>query len=259
MGFLFKSTKILQGHRQVSKLQRDIQIIFQDDDLLVVNKPARLLTLPDRFVPEKPNLITILKGQYPDVMTNHRLDKDTSGILVFTRNAAAHANVSKQFEARTLTKIYDTLVKGIVSEDQGVIDQPIEPHPAIDGKMRVWKGGKPSRSAYEVVQRFRQFTWLKVRIDTGRTHQIRVHCAHIGHALAVDPLYGGDEGVYLSSFKHNYRLNRTHDEQPLIDRLTLHASSITLKHPSTGEVMTFEAPLPKDLRAVQNQLMKWGQ
>ncbi len=243
----------------MSKLLRDIQIIFQDDDLLVVNKPARLLTLPDRFAPEKPNLVTLLKSQDAGVMTNHRLDKDTSGILVFTRNPTAHAHLSRQFEARTLTKIYEALVKGVVSQDQGVIDQPIDAHPAIDGKMRVWKGGKPSRSAYEVIQRFRQYTWLKVRIDTGRTHQIRVHCAHIGHPLAVDPLYGGDEGVFLSSFKHNYRLNRTNDEQPLIDRLTLHAAAITLTHPGTGQEMTFEAPLPKDMRAVQNQLMKWGQ
>lgn len=242
----------------MSKLLRDIEILFQDDDLLVVNKPPRLLTLPDRFAVEKPNLITLLKAQDPNVMTNHRLDKDTSGILVFTRNAEAHAHVSRQFEARTLTKVYDALVKGVISQDEGIIDQPIEAHPVIDGKMRVWKGGKPSRSAYTVTHRYRQFTWLKVRIDTGRTHQIRVHCAHIGHPLAVDLLYGGDEGVFLSSFKHNYRQNRGQDEQPLIDRLTLHASSIVLIHPRLGTEVTFEAPLPKDMRAIQNQLDKWG-
>ncbi len=242
----------------MSKIHHDITILFQDDDLLVVNKPPRLLTLPDRFAPEKPNLVAILKDKDPHVMTNHRLDKDTSGILVFTRNPEAHAHVSRQFESRTLTKVYDALVKGVISGNEGIIDQPIEAHPVIEGKMRVWKGGKPSRSAYSVIRRYRQYTWLKVRIDTGRTHQIRVHCAFIGHPLAVDTLYGGEDGLYLSSFKHNYRPNRGQDEQPLIDRLTLHASSITLIHPGNGQEMTFEAPLPKDMRAVQNQLEKWG-
>ena len=124
--------------------------------------------------------------------------------------------------------------------------------------MRIWKGGKPSRSSYRVLERFRHYSWLEVTIDTGRTHQIRVHCAFIGHPLAVDPLYGSDEGVYLSSFKHNYRDNRQTSEQPLIDRLSLHAWKISFAHPRTGDPVVVEAPLPKDLRAVINQLQKWG-
>ncbi|MCB0694712.1 MAG: RluA family pseudouridine synthase [Lewinellaceae bacterium] len=242
----------------MNRLLKDIQVLFQDDDLLVVNKPPRLLTLPDRYAADKPSLIQALKEKDPGIMVNHRLDKDTSGVIVFTRNPEAHAQLSRQFDQRTLTKTYLALVKGVVASDEGVIDQPIAAHPSEDGRMRIWKGGKPSRSSYRVLERFRHYSWLEVTIDTGRTHQIRVHCAFIGHPLAVDPLYGSDEGVYLSSFKHNYRDNRQTSEQPLIDRLSLHAWKISFAHPRTGDPVVVEAPLPKDLRAVINQLQKWG-
>ena len=109
----------------MNRLLKDIQVLFQDDDLLVVNKPPRLLTLPDRYAADKPSLIQALKEKDPGIMVNHRLDKDTSGVIVFTRNPEAHAQLSRQFDQRTLTKTYLALVKGVVASDEGVIDQPI--------------------------------------------------------------------------------------------------------------------------------------
>lgn len=124
----------------MNRLLKDIQVLFQDDDLLVVNKPPRLLTLPDRYAADKPSLIQALKEKDPGIMVNHRLDKDTSGVIVFTRNPEAHAQLSRQFDQRTLTKTYLALVKGVVASDEGVIDQPIAAHPSEDGRMRIWKG-----------------------------------------------------------------------------------------------------------------------
>ncbi|MEZ5030079.1 MAG: RluA family pseudouridine synthase [Saprospiraceae bacterium] len=173
----------------MNRLLKDIQVLFQDDDLLVVNKPPRLLTLPDRYAADKPSLIQALKEKDPGIMVNHRLDKDTSGVIVFTRNPEAHAQLSRQFDQRTLTKTYLALVKGVVASDEGVIDQPIAAHPSEDGRMRIWKGGKPSRSSYRVLERFRHYSWLEVTIDTGRTHQIpcplRIHRPSVGGRSAV--------------------------------------------------------------------------
>ncbi|MEQ8707126.1 MAG: RluA family pseudouridine synthase [Phaeodactylibacter sp.] len=236
------------------------EIIYQDDELLVVNKPTGLLTLPDRFKPdEKPNLKTQLDQAFGKVWTVHRLDRETSGLLVFALNEESHRSLSSQFQERTVEKTYLAILDGCPSEDQGTIDRPLGPNPAKPGQMMVVRKGKPSVTHFKVIEAFRQFALVSFQIETGRTHQIRVHAASIGHPLAVDAFYGRRENLYLSEIKRRgFQLGKTQEERPLLSRIALHSSQLSFTHPTTQELLTLEAPLPKDLRAVLNQLRKWG-
>lgn len=242
----------------MNKLLKDIGFLYEDEHILAVNKPPRLLTLPDRFQADKPNLYQALQQRYGEIFVVHRLDRDTSGLLLFARTAAAHAALSQAFERHEVHKTYLALVLGQVQPESGTIDRAIVPHPANDGRMTTAAKGKASVSHYQVIRQYRGYSWLEVQIETGRTHQIRVHMAWLKHPLAVDPLYGGREALFLSAFKEAYRPPRQHEEQPLIDRVPLHAARLRFPHPVTGVNMELEAPLPKDLRAVINQLDRWA-
>lgn len=236
-----------------------IDLLYEDDDLLIISKPADVLTIPDRHSPEKFNLQDYLKDRFGQVWTVHRLDRETSGVLCFARNAEAHRHLSQQFEARTVDKGYLALVDGVPFPREGEIDQPIGPHPSQPGKMAVSRDGKSSLTLYRTLELFRSFALVEAVLKTGRTHQIRVHLAAIGHPLAVDPLYGKRDAFYLSEVKGaQYRIGKYQEERPLMTRATLHAAFLQLDHPVTLERRRFEAPLPKDFQAVLTQLRKWG-
>lgn len=237
-----------------------LDLIYQDKDLIVVNKPAGLLTLPDRFKPrEKPNLKAQLDQEFGKVWTVHRLDRETSGAIVFALHEDAHRNLSQQFQERAVQKIYLALLDGCPAEASGTIDRPIGPNPAKAGQMMVVRKGKPSFSHYEVIELFRQFTLAAFKIETGRTHQIRVHAAAIGYPLAVDAFYGRREALFLSEFKtKGFQRSKNREERPLLARIPLHASQLTLAQPASQEPLDLKAPLPKDFNAVLNQLRKWG-
>ncbi|MBK9012871.1 MAG: RluA family pseudouridine synthase [Saprospiraceae bacterium] len=240
------------------KLQ--IEIVYEDDDLVVVNKPANLLTIPDRHSADKPNLYHMLGNEFGKIFTVHRLDRETSGILVFTKTEEAHKELSKQFMDRTVEKIYFALVEGVMHQQEGLIDKPLGPHPTHPEKMAVVHGGKPSRTNYKVTETFKNFTFIECSIETGRTHQIRVHLHTIGYPLAVDALYGRQSSFMLSKVKlRRFKLSKFEEEErPLMSRTTLHAGKLVFNHPTTGERMTIQADLPKDFGAVINQLRKWG-
>ncbi len=235
-------------------------IIFEDNDIIVLNKPAHYLTIPDRFVAERPNLTSFLKDRLDEVFIVHRLDKETSGVILFAKNAEAHRNLSMQFEARTVDKIYLALVEGSVHKEEGEINQPIANNMRDKGRMIIAKRGKPSLTLFKVIERFKNYTLVEANIKTGRTHQVRVHFEIIGYPLAVDSLYGRKDAFLLSEVKmKKYRRGKdAFEEKPLMSRTTLHAAKVTFRHPTTNESMTFEAELPKDFRAVLNQLRKWG-
>lgn len=241
-------------------MKSNIELIFEDEALLLVNKPPDLLTIPDRFDAEKPNLYQILSAQAADkIYVVHRLDRETSGILCFAKTEEAHRLLSQQFAERTVDKFYLALVEGRPNPSEGVIDQPIGPHPAQPGKMTVIRSGKPAITEYRTIEVFKAFALVEADIKTGRTHQIRVHFKFIGHPLAVDPLYGKRSAFYLSEVKHRgYHLGKDQEERPLMARTTLHATQLSLNHPLTSERLTFKAPLPKDFQAVLRQLRKWG-
>ncbi len=235
------------------------ELLYEDDHLIVVNKPAGLLTIPDRFG-NKDSLQGALERQFDKVLVVHRLDRETSGVLCFARTEAAHRHLSMQFEHHTVDKYYHVLVEGIVHHEEGEIDKPIGEHPTISGKMAIVAHGKPSLTFYRVLERFKRFTLLEALLKTGRTHQVRVHFQNMGYPLAVDPLYGRRASFFLSEIKGKaYKSGKfSGDERPLMDRTSLHASRLRIDHPVSGERMEFKVPLPKDFHAVLNQLQKWG-
>jgi 23S rRNA pseudouridine1911/1915/1917 synthase len=237
------------------------EILHEDQDLLIVSKPAGLLTIPDRISPDKENLSGWLQKRYERVMTVHRLDRETSGILCFARNEAAHRHLSMQFEKHTVDKFYHALIDGVLHHDEGEIDKPIGEHPMIPGKMTISHAhGKPSLTFYRTLERFTHFSLAEVLIKTGRTHQIRVHFQSIGYPLAIDALYGKREAFLLSEIKgRKYKSGKfTEEERPLMSRTTLHATRLRVDHPTTGERLEFKNELPKDFAAVLTQIKKWG-
>jgi 23S rRNA pseudouridine1911/1915/1917 synthase len=241
-----------------------LEILFEDSDLIAINKPPHLASIPGRG--ESTSVIEHLAAQLnlpysgtadPRLRVVHRLDKDTSGVLLFAKNLAAQRHLSHQFQNNTIKKEYLALVSGKPPQSCGDIDAPLAPHPVQKDRMHISKHGRPARTLWQVEQSFRRHALLRVFPQTGKTHQIRVHLKSIDLPLAVDPLYGSSTELFLSSFKRDYRPNRGQDERPLISRLTLHAHKLTFEHPN-GATINLEAPLPKDFRATINQLQRHG-
>lgn len=230
-------------------------IIFENDDFIAINKPSGLLSIPDREGKEI-SLKKILQGKYPSIFTVHRLDKDTSGLIVFAKNEQAHKHLFVQFEARQTEKLYLGLVTGAPSIPSGSIDAPIAEHPVKLGLMVINRRGKESLTDYEVLQDFGIYAWVQFRIHTGRTHQIRVHMKNLGNPIVKDELYGDGKPVLLSSFKSKFKLSKNElEERPMLDRLALHAWKLKFTG-MNGDMLELEAPLPKDLRATLQQLEK---
>lgn len=236
------------------------EIIHEDEHLLVIHKPAGLLSIPDRNGSQL-SVLNILQKQFGTVFTVHRLDRETSGLLCFARNEAAHRHLSMQFEHHTADKYYHALLDGVMHHEEGEIDKPIGEHPVISGKMAiVHQGGKPSLTFYRTLERFKRFTLVEALIKTGRTHQIRVHFQSIGYPLAVDALYGRRSAFMLSGIKgKSYKSGKfSGAERPLMERTSLHATRLRIDHPHTGERLEFISEFPKDFAAVLTQLRKWG-
>jgi len=235
------------------------QIIHQDQDLLLVNKPPFYLSLPDRFDSTKPNLLSFLKNNYGEILPVHRLDKETSGVICFARNEQAHKILNQQFQDRLVKKKYWVVVDGLVQPVKGSIVNRIAPHPTQGGKMIVSNKGKAAQTDYEVLEQFQHFALVEADIKTGRTHQIRVHFESLGFPLMVDKMYGIRPSFFLSQIKFKkYKLSKDQVERPLLSRSSLHAHQLTITHPTTQQSLTFVAPLPKDFHAVLKQLQKWN-
>ena len=235
-----------------------LDIIYEDNELVIVNKPAGMLVIPDRFDAEQPSLNKLLQARYGDIYVVHRLDRDTSGVICFARNEQAHKYLSMLFQEREVAKFYAGIVTGIVSPEEGSIESPIAEHPAIKGKMIVAKKGKDSVTDYKVVEQWPLYALVQFQLHTGRTHQIRVHMQSIGHPLVCDELYGDGKPFFLSSVKRKYKLgDKEENERPLLSRLALHAYRMVFIKEDGTEVNA-EAPLPKDMAATVNQLNKWA-
>jgi RluA family pseudouridine synthase len=212
-------------------------ILYIDEALLVVDKPAGLPTLPDGYQPDAPCLIGLLKLSFAPLWVVHRLDKDTSGVIVFARSAAAHRQLNTQFEQRQAEKRYHALAHGSPLWEETTVDLPLRPngdrrHRTVIDPQR----GKPASTSLRLLQRFDNYTLLEATPHTGRTHQIRAHLAALGFPIAADALYGP----------------KTSHPPPPIARLALHAYSLQLLHPLSQAQISFQAPCPADfLQAVQ--------
>lgn len=244
-----------------------IEVSYEDADVIAVNKPAGLAVIPGRG--ETTCLLEQLAEQFalpwtgnddPRLRVVHRLDKDTSGVMIFARHIDAQRFLSHQFQNNTVEKEYLALVSGRVQDDQGEIDAPIAVHPTDKTRMIATRHGRAARTLWLVERRFREFTLVRCFPKTGKTHQIRVHLQSIGHPLAIDPLYNRSafrDGICLSHFKGGYRRKPGEEERPLMNRLTLHAEKLRVALPTQG-VKELLCDPPKDLRALINMLSKHG-
>jgi 23S rRNA pseudouridine1911/1915/1917 synthase len=220
----------------------ELDVICEDDDILVINKPSGLPVHPGPGHPDG-TLVNAIMGRCPDIIgvggkqrpgIVHRLDRNTSGVMVVAKNGAAHAAISNQIADRTVTKIYEALVKGTLARSEAVISAPIGRDPYHRQRMAVVEGGRESTTRYTVINRLRSFDLLQVTLLTGRTHQIRVHLSSIGHPIAGDELYGG--------------------AVPGISRQFLHSAVLAFIHPSTDKKVEYTAPLPPELGCFLNSL-----
>lgn len=230
-------------------------IIFENDDFIALNKPSGLLSIPDREGKEV-SLKSLLQEKYKHIFTVHRLDKDTSGLIVFAKNEAMHKHLSLQFEGRQTKKIYTGLVIGSPAEKKGSINLPLAENTVQRGVMIVNRRGKESLTDYEVIEDFGIYSWMQFQIHTGRTHQIRVHMKEIGHPVVCDKIYGDSKPVLISSLKKKYNLSKNElEEKPILGRLALHAFQLSFKD-LKGNLIELEAPIHKDIRATLQQLKK---
>lgn len=229
-------------------------IIFQNEDLIVINKPSGLLSIPDREGKEL-SLKALLLQEFGQIYTVHRLDRDTSGVIIFAKNETAHKFLSQQFEDRKTEKLYNGMVIGEPAPAEGSVDAPIAPHPVKPGVMSIHRSGKQALTDYKVLESYGTYSWMEFRIHTGRTHQIRIHMKEIGYPLVADEVYGDGKPILLSALKAKFKLSKYADEQPILGRLALHAYSLGIQLPD-GKIQTFTAEAPKDLRATLQQLEK---
>ncbi|GAB4170977.1 MAG: RluA family pseudouridine synthase [Calditrichia bacterium] len=244
-----------------------IQLIYEDEAILVVDKPAGLLTIPDHWNKEKACLSVILQkyleknGSNQKLFVVHRLDKETSGLVLFAKNAAAHKILNQAFEQHLIKKTYLALLSGVLLQDSGTIDAPISRKMIKGGRKYIDpKKGLPSITEFKVLERFRQFTLVEAKPLTGRLHQIRLHFASISHPLVIDSKYNkaGLEFLSIKDMKPAARVNPDENIRPILSRLPLHAYRLEFRHPLTDQNMEFKADLPKDFKSALNLLKKWG-
>lgn len=230
-------------------------IIAETENWVAINKPSGLLSIPDRLGKDI-SLKVLLKEKYGDIFTVHRIDRDTSGLIIFAKNENVHKYLSKQFEDRQTKKIYLGLVIGSPAVSSGTIEARIMEHPALNGTMIIHAKGKEALTDYEVLEDFGIFSFLQFRIHTGRTHQIRIHMKDQGYPIVGDPLYGDGKPLLLSSVKSKFKLSKNElEERPILGRLALHAFQLSFSD-MDGTIVELEAPLHKDMRATLQQLAK---
>lgn len=238
-----------------------LNIIYEDEDVIILNKQADMVVHPARSNTHG-TLVNAL-AFYSDKLSSglgefrpgivHRLDRDTTGVMVVAKNDSAQWKIAKQFERRQVNKTYLAIVHGVPELTADRISAPLGVHPRVREKYAIRPGiGKESITFYEVIESFRGYSLLKLAPKTGRTHQIRVHLSYIKHPIVADDMYGG-KLVYPWQLADA----ETAVEEPVISRFALHASTLEFKHPTSDEVIKFEAPLPEDMQNLLDMLRNY--
>lgn len=248
----------------------EIPVAFEDEHLLALNKPPRLLTSPDRYDPERPNLMKLLhrdiergapwaKERNISYLSNaHRLDFETSGVILLAKSKPVLVDLADLFGSEKPAKIYVALAHGTPLKDKFNIDAKLGPHPTKPGIIRVdEKNGKKARTLFEVRERFEFSSLIQCRPLTGRTHQIRVHLQKAGYPIVGDATYGG-RPLLLSKLKSGYRLKENKTERPLIASTALHAEELVIAHPVTGHEVRMKAEWPKDFTVAVKYLRRYS-
>ncbi len=239
-----------------------LDILFEDDHLVAINKPPAMVvhpskghwggTLANALAHHFSRLSHVGGPSRPGIV--HRLDRDTSGVIVVAKTDQAHRALAAQWESRTIEKEYIAVVAGLLDRDRDIVDRPIGMHPYQREKMAIRAGHSTTRAArtfYEVTERFRGFTLLRLVPHTGRTHQLRVHMAHIGCPVLCDRLYGGRSQITVGEIRCSP------DATVLLARQALHARRLQLLHPVTNQPLELLAPLPADIECLLSELRQW--
>lgn len=235
-------------------------IIHEDDHIIVIDKPADWSSIPDRFDESKQNIYTSLSSYREEIFIVHRLDRETSGVMLLAKTSEAHKFLSEQFENRKVEKVYHAFVETSPREDVFTIDAPIAYSNATAGQVYINKTGKESFTEFKLLERWKDYSLLECRPKSGRMHQIRIHLKHAGIPLIIDSKYGNRSEFKISEIKQKkkYHLKKNTSERPLLKRHTLHAYSLAFTHPENQKRQEYIAEYPKDLRALKNQLGKWN-
>ncbi|MDZ4745379.1 MAG: RluA family pseudouridine synthase [bacterium] len=235
-----------------------LDVVHEDEFIVVVNKSAGLLAIPDRFDATLPSVRSLVMERYEAAFIVHRLDRDTTGLMVVARTAEAHKHLNDQFQNHRVNKLYHAIVGGVVDKDEVPIDIPITQDVKRKGLMKPSARGKEAHTVLRTLERFRVATLVECRLITGRQHQIRVHCAAIGFPLLVDPDYGKNADFKLSAIKRKFHLAKDTEERPIMSRLTLHAAQLGFVHPGTLAPVLYTAEYPKDFAATLQVLRKYA-
>lgn len=241
-------------HKYVKGLKFEDVILSENDHYIIINKPPYISTLEDRNDPI--DILKLAKRYLPDCQVCHRLDKETSGVLVVAKHKDAYRHFSMLLENRQVKKIYHTVVDGIREFKNLEVDAPI--YSSTNRSKVDFREGKPSLTLFSTLEIFQRHTLLKCFPVTGRLHQIRVHAAYHDAPVCGDPDYGGKD-IFLSEIKKNYSLGKWKEERPLMERVALHAHQVAFQNfdSSKEEVISIEAPYPKDFQVLIKQLRKY--
>jgi 23S rRNA pseudouridine1911/1915/1917 synthase len=243
-----------------------LDVLYEDGALIVINKPADMVTHPGKahYGGTLAAALQFHFNQLSDVAGKlrpgivHRLDRDTTGVIIVAKDNQIHHRLSDQFERREVHKEYRAIVRGVVENDRGLIETHLRIHPKVREKMMVCEpegNSRPAVTRYEVLQRFRGFTEVRLLPRTGRTHQLRVHMRHIGHPIVADRLYGGHAELRLAEVASD--ATNCGDDGTLISRQALHARRLELRHPVTDQLVAWEAPLPDDMQRTLEALRRY--